>query len=63
VLLVAGLHRKVQRVRQNNWKMSILKATWWGFLLILLAAIAFGIVAQLYNPSAVTIRELFINAR
>jgi hypothetical protein len=43
--------------------MSILGATWWGFLLILLAAIAFGIVAQLYNPAAVTVRDLFTSAR
>jgi hypothetical protein len=63
VLLVAGLSRKVKRVKESNWEMSILKATWWGFLLILLAAIAFGIVAQLYNPAAVTIRDLFTGAR
>jgi hypothetical protein len=63
VLLVAGLHRRVKRVRESNWEMSILKATWWGFLLILLAAIAFGIVAQRYNPAAVTVRDLFTSAR
>jgi hypothetical protein len=63
VLLVAGLSRKVRRVKEGNWEMSIFKATWWGFLLILLAAIAFGIVAQLYNPAAVTIRDLFTGAR
>lgn len=63
VLLVTGLSRKVRRVKEGNWEMSILGATWWGFLLILLLAIAFGIVAQLYNPSAVTVRDLFTSAR
>jgi hypothetical protein len=63
VLLVACLHRRVKRVRESNWEMSILKATWWGFLLILLAAIAFGIVAQRYNPAAVTVKDLFTSVR
>jgi hypothetical protein len=63
VLLAANLSRKVRRVKESNWEMSILGATWWGFLLILLAAIAFGIVAQLYNPAAVTVRDLFASAR
>jgi hypothetical protein len=63
VLLVTSLSRKVRRVREGNWEMSILKATWWGFLLILLAAVAFGIVAQLYNPAAVTVKDLFTSAR
>jgi hypothetical protein len=63
VLLVTGLSRKVRRVKEGNWEMSILRATWWGFLLVLLAAIAFGIVAQLYNPAAVTVRDLFTSAR
>jgi hypothetical protein len=63
VLLVAGLSRKVKRVRESDWEISIFKATWWGALLILLAAIAFGIVAQLYNPAAVTVKDLFTSAR
>jgi hypothetical protein len=63
VLLVTGLSRKVKRVKEGNWEMSILGATWWGFLLVLLAAIAFGIVSQLYNPAAVTIKDLFTSAR
>lgn len=63
MLLVAGLSRKVRRVREGNWEISILKATWWGFLLILLAAVAFGIAAQLYNPAAVTVKDLFTSAR
>jgi hypothetical protein len=63
VLLVAGLSRKVRRVRESNWEMSILKATWWGFLLILVAAVVFGIVAKLYNPAAVTVSDLFTNAK
>jgi hypothetical protein len=63
VLLVAGLSHKMKRVREDNWEISILKATWWGFFLILLAAIAFGIVAHLYNPAAVTVRDLFTNTR
>jgi hypothetical protein len=62
VLLVTSLSRKVRRVKENNWEMSILGATWWGFLLVLLAAIAFGIVAQLYNPAATSVRDLFISA-
>ena len=63
VLLVTGLSRKVRRVKEGNWEMSILGATWWGFLLILLVAIAFGICAQFYNPAAVTVRDLFTSAR
>jgi hypothetical protein len=63
VLLVTSLSRKVRRAKEGNWEMSILGATWWGFLLVLLAAIAFGIVAQLYNPAAVTVRDLFTGAR
>jgi len=63
VLLVTGLSRKVRRIKEGNWEMSILGATWWGFLLILLLAIAFGIVAQLYNPAAVTVRDLFTSVR
>jgi hypothetical protein len=63
VLLAASLSRKVRRVKESNWEMSILGATWWGFLLILLVAVAFGIVAQLYNPAAVTVRDLFTSAR
>jgi hypothetical protein len=63
VFLVTGLSRKVRRVKEGNWEMSILGATWWGFLLILLLAIAFGICAQLYNPAAVTVRDLFTSAR
>jgi hypothetical protein len=62
VLLVAGLSRKVRRVKESGWEISIFKATWWGVLLILLAAIAFGIVAQLYNPAAVTVRDLLTSA-
>jgi len=63
VLLVTGLSRKVRRVKESNWKMSIFKATWWGFLLVLALALAFGIVAQLYNPAAVTVRDLFTSTR
>jgi hypothetical protein len=63
VLLVTGLSRKVRRVKESNWEMSILKATWWGFLLVFALALAFGIVAQLYNPAAVTVRDLFTSAR
>ncbi len=63
VLLATNLSRKMRRVKEGNWEMSIFKATWWGFLLILLAAIAFGYVAQLYNPAATTIRDLFTSAR
>jgi hypothetical protein len=63
VLLVAGLSRKVKRVKESNWEMSIFKATWWGFLLILFAAVAFGIAAQLYKPAAITVKDLFASAR
>ncbi len=63
VLLVTGLSHKIRRVKESNWEISILKATWWGFLLVLLAAVAFGIVAQLYNPAAITVRDLFTGAR
>jgi hypothetical protein len=63
VLLVPGLSRKIRRVKESGWEISIFKATWWGFLLILLASVAFGIVAQLYNPAAVSVRDLFISAR
>jgi len=63
VLLVTGLSRKVRRVKETGWKISIFKATWWGFLLVLLVSVAFGIVAQLYNPTAVSVRDLFISAR
>jgi hypothetical protein len=63
VLLVTSLSRRVRRAKEGNWKMSIFKATWWGFLLVLALAIAFGIVAQLYNPAAVTVRDLFTSAR
>jgi hypothetical protein len=63
VLLVAGLSHRVRRVKESGWEISIFKATWWGVLLILLTAIAFGIVAQLYNPAAVTVRDLFTSAR
>lgn len=63
VLLVTSLSRKVRRVKEGNWEMSILGATWWGFLLVLLAAVAFGIVAQIYNPAAVTVRDLFTSVK
>jgi hypothetical protein len=63
VLLVASLSHRVRRVKESGWEISIFKATWWGALLILLAAIAFGIVAQLYNPAAVTVRDLLTNVR
>jgi hypothetical protein len=63
VLLVTSLSRKVRRVKESGWEISIFKATWWGFLLILLFSVAFGIVAQLYNPAAVSVRDLFTSAR
>jgi hypothetical protein len=63
VLLVTGLSHKVRRAKESDWEISIFKATWWGFLLVLLASVAFGVAAQLYNPAAVSVRDLFISAR
>ena len=59
VLLVTGLARKVRQAKNTGWEISILGATWWCFLLILVFSVAFGIAVQLYNPAAVTVRDLF----
>ena len=59
VLLVTGLSRKLRQAKETGWEISILGATWWCFLLILVFSVAFGIVVQLYNPAAVTVRDLF----
>lgn len=63
VLLVTGLSGKVRRVKETGWEISIFKATWWGFLLVLVASVAFGVAVQIYNPAAVTVRDLFTSAR
>jgi len=59
VLLVTGLSRKLRQAKETGWEISILRATWWCFLLILFFSVAFGIAVQLYNPAAVTVRDLF----
>jgi hypothetical protein len=57
-LLVAGFARKVRQAEETNWETTIFKATWWAFLLVLVFSIAFGIVAQMVCPNAVTIRDV-----
>ncbi len=57
-ILVAGVARKVKQAEESNWETTIFKATWWGFLLVLILSIAFGIVAQMVFPDAVTVRDV-----
>ena len=57
-ILVAGVARKVRQAEQSNWETTIFKATWWAFLLVLILSVAFGIVAQMVFPEAVTIRDV-----
>ena len=56
-LLVAGFARKVRQTDDTHWQTAILKATWWMFLLVLIFSLAFGIVAQMVFPDAVTIKD------
>jgi hypothetical protein len=59
-LLVAGFARKVKRVEETQWETSILKATWWAFLIVLIFSLAFGIIAQMVFPNAVTIKDFIV---
>jgi hypothetical protein len=58
VLMVGSFAGKVRRVEEGGWEVHVLKATWWIFVLVLLASIAFGIVAHMFDPAAVTAREV-----
>jgi hypothetical protein len=60
VLLVAGFARKVRQTDDTFWQTAILKATWWMFLLVLVLSLAFGIVAQMVFPDAVTIKDFIV---
>lgn len=59
-LLVAGFARKVRLAEETQWETSILKATWWAFLIVLIFSLAFGIIAQLVFPNAVTIKDFIV---
>jgi len=59
-LLVAGFARKVRQADDTSWQTAIFKATWWMFLLVLVLSLAFGIVAQMVFPDAVTIKDFIV---
>ena len=59
-LLVAGFARKVRQTDDTSWQTAIFKATWWMFLLVLVLSLAFGIVAQMVFPDAVTIKDFIV---
>ena len=59
-LLVAGVARKVRQPEETHWQTAIFKATWWMFLLVLVLSLAFGIVAQMVFPDAVTIKDFIV---
>jgi hypothetical protein len=56
-LLVAGFARKVKQAEETCWETTIFKATWWAFLMVLIFSVAFGIIAQMVFPEAVTIKD------
>jgi hypothetical protein len=56
-LLVAGFARKLRQTEETHWQTAIFKATWWAFLMVLVFSIAFGIIAQMVFPEAVTVRD------
>ncbi len=59
-LLVAGFAHKIRQAEKTQWEITILKATWWAFLIVLVFSIAFGIVAQIVFPDAVTIKDFVV---
>lgn len=59
VLLVTGFARKVHRVEESGWETSILKNTWWTFVLVFIFAVGFCIAVHKLMPSAVTMKDVF----
>jgi hypothetical protein len=59
-LLVAGFARKVRQTDDTHWQTAIFKATWWMFLLVIVFSLAFGIVAQMVFPGAVTMKDFIV---
>jgi hypothetical protein len=63
VLLVTSFAGKVRQVEKTGWEISVFKATWWGFLLVLTFSVAFGAIAQKANPAAVTVKDFFVSTK
>jgi hypothetical protein len=63
VLLVSSFAGKVKQAEKTEWETTIFKATWWAFIMVLVFSIVFGIAAQKFIPTAVTIKDLFTMLR
>lgn len=61
--LASGLARASRGMSGEDWKGSVLKATWIPFVLILAAATAFGWAAHKYCPAATRVTEVFTVCR
>lgn len=59
-LLVGSFAGKVRRADSSDWEVGVIKATWWIFMLVLLSSVAFGFIANRYDPAAVTAKEIVI---
>jgi len=57
--LASGLIKASNGMDNADWKGSILKATWLPFVIVLVLAMSFGIVAQRYCPAATKASEVF----
>ena len=58
VLLATGLAGKIRKANGSGWEISILKSTWWIFLLVLLFSVGFGFAAQKCIPTAITVKDI-----
>jgi hypothetical protein len=63
VLLVTSFAGKVRQAEKTGWEISVFKATWWGFLLVLTFSVAFGVIAQKANPAAITVKDFFVSTK
>jgi hypothetical protein len=63
VLLVTSFAGKVRQAEKTGWEISVFKATWWGFLLVLAFSVAFGVIAQKANPAAITVKDFFVSIK
>ena len=63
VILATGLAGKVRHAEESGWEISIIKSTWWIFLLVLLFSVGIGLAAQKIIPTAITVRDIFNQIR
>lgn len=63
VILATGLAGKVRQATESGWEISIIKSTWWIFLLVLLFSVGIGFTAQKFIPTAITVRDIFNQIR